>query len=126
VNPATGGTLSGKVRIDDGTGVPNSIVRIFNSSGGLLGTAATGSNGTFRLGAPFSTTSFFVDMTGLSSRFYSQFGYGPKEYSSLCPEIRPATPAISSSGPTFLPSNPVVYQKLDGSTPPPPPPGCGL
>jgi len=126
VNASAGGALAGRVRNVEGQGVPGALVQLFNSSGALTGSAVTGSNGTFRSLAPFTTAKFLVDLSAISSRYYNQFGYGANEYSSICPENKPDTGTIVSSGATILPSNPVVYRKVEGTTPPPPPPDCGL
>jgi hypothetical protein len=126
IKAASGGLVAGRVRNTDSQGVPGAFVRIYNAAGAQLGTAVTGSNGTFRVVAPFNATGFLVDMTGLSTRYYNQFGYGASEYSVICPDSKATLPAVSSSSLTLLPSNPVVYRKVGGTTPPPPPPDCGL
>ena len=126
IKAASGGLVAGRVRNTDSQGVPGAFVRIYNAAGAQLGTAVTGSNGTCRVVAPFNATGFLVDMTGLSTRYYNQFGYGASEYSVICPDSKATLPAVSSSSLTLLPSNPVVYRKVGGTTPPPPPPDCGL
>ncbi|CAN1493858.1 Protein of unknown function DUF1416 [Fimbriimonadaceae bacterium] len=126
IKAASGGLVAGRVRNTDSQGVPGAFVRIYNAAGAQVGTAVTGSNGTFRVVAPFNATGFLVDMTGLATRYYNQFGYGASEYSVICPDSKATLPAVSSSSLTLLPSNPVVYRKVGGTTPPPPPPDCGL
>lgn len=126
IKAASGGLVAGRVRNTDSQGVPGAVVRIYNTAGTQLGTAITGSNGTFRVLAPTTATGFLVDLTALGTKYYNQFGYGPSEFSVICPDSTATLPPVISSTLTLLPSNPVVYRKVGGTTPPPPPPDCGL
>lgn len=122
---AAGFGLGGRVRNTESQGVPGVIVRTYTNSGTVLGTAVTGSDGTFTVVSTANAARFFVDASPVSNRYYNQFGYQSGEYGPACPQYRPVAPAQSSGSVTNLPTNPVLYRNSAGN-PPPPPPDCGF
>ncbi|MDX2064537.1 MAG: hypothetical protein SFX74_02220 [Fimbriimonadaceae bacterium] len=117
--------VRGQVRNDDNQGVPGVRVATYTSGGTVTGGMFTGSNGSFQLNVPTTTTGFLLDMETIVSRYYNQFGYGSNEYSVVCPDFRAPVPALTNGVTTALPGTPIITRKVAG-TPPPPPPDCGL
>jgi len=122
---SAGGVVRGFVRNTEGQGVPNAVVRFFNTAGSQLLTATTGSNGKFRTVVPNTATSFLVDFSSLGTKYYNQFSYQGKEWGMVCDSYRPALPARSGSSVVTLPNEVIVTRNV-GTNPPPPPPDCGL
>lgn len=123
---ARAAALTGRVRNTTSQGVPDADVYFFSASGANVGSAVTGSDGTFRAVLPTTARTFLVDLGDISTRYYNQFGFGPSEYSVICPANKANLPTLVSGSTVALSGNAVVYRKVSGTTPPPPPPDCGL
>jgi hypothetical protein len=121
---STGGVVRGRVRNTDGQGVPDAMIRFYDSAGAVKVTTNSGSNGSFRAVIPGTVRTFLVDVSGLSSKYYNQFGFGDKEYSTVCSDYRAPIPTRTGSEVVTLTSDAVVTRNLAGD-PPPPPPNCG-
>ena len=122
---STGGVVRGRVRNTESQGVPNAVVRFYNSAGTQLLTATTGSNGTFRTVVPNTAVTFLVDFSSLGTKYYNQFTFQGKEWGMVCSSYRPALPARSGNSVATLPNEVIVTRNV-GTNPPPPPPDCGL
>lgn len=126
---STGGVVRGRVRNTDGQGVdgqgvPDAVIRFYDSAGAVRVTTTSGSNGSFRTVIPGTVRTFLVDVSGLSSKYYNQFGFGDKEYSTVCSDYRAPIPTRAGSEIITLSSDAVVTRNSAGD-PPPPPPNCG-
>jgi len=122
---SAGGVVRGRVRNTEMQGVPGAVLRFYNAAGTQLLTATTGSNGTFRTVVPNVAVSFLVDFSSLGAKYYNQFSYSGKEWSTVCSAYRPALPARSGNAVATLPNEVIVTRNV-GTNPPPPPPDCGL
>ena len=121
---STGGVVRGRVRKTDRQGVPDAVIRFYDSAGAVRVTTTSGSNGSFRAVIPGTVRTFLVDVSGLSSKYYNQFGFGDKEYSPVCSDYRAPIPTRTGSKIITLSSDAVVTRK-SADDPPPPPPNCG-
>ena len=122
---SAGGVVRGRVRNTESQGVPGAVVRFYNSAGTQLLTATTGSNGTFRTVVPNTALTFLVDFSSLGAKYYNQFSFQGKEWSTVCSAYRPSLPARSGNAVVTLPNEIIVTRNV-GTNPPPPPPDCGL
>jgi hypothetical protein len=125
---ANRGRITGLVRNTERLGVPRATVRLYDSSQNVVGSALSGSNGTFRVLVPTSARRFLVENDLISDRYAPIFGYGPlHEYGPACAFSRwPETPTVASGTTVALPSNAVLYRRPAPGEPPLPPPDCGL
>ncbi len=117
--------ITGKVRNLSGVGIANVGVSFYDSTAHLLTQTKTARNGTFRGSAPATATRFTIDMSTAdpgSNFYYTQFGFGAKEYIESANCLAPLPTPLSASANNPLPDD--LIPDLRSLGPPPPPTGC--
>lgn len=117
--------VTGLVRNTSNVGIESVAVLAYNGTTTLVGQTHTSRAGTFRMSVPSSAVRFTVDMSKADPGhvyYFTQFGYGSKEYLDGISCLTPLPTPLSSLAPTPLPND--IVPDLISLGPPPPPTGC--
>ena len=117
--------VSGTVQDTSTTAIGSAIVDFYNASGTKVASAYTTRDGSFLASVPATSVSFTLDLSLAdpdSAYYYHEFAYGTNTYLDGTSCLVSLPTPLSTTGPTALPSDIVVYLQTLG--PPPPPTGC--
>lgn len=96
-------STSGLVRLKNLTAVPGATVQFLSSSGVVLASTISGSDGRFQANVPAAATQFSVDVTTLKdssnrSLYYSTYAYGTASYEPSFPDCATPLPSPFNGG----------------------------
>ncbi len=119
--------LTGLLRTQLGFPAARITVQCLNSSGAVVASGNTSSDGSIRITTPATATRLSVAFTTAdpgATIYARQFFYNGSDYSTLISGCTSPLGPLTSGSTYALLTNVIVYQ-LVGGTPPPPPDGCG-